>query len=300
VILAGLLAAVAVALYWPCPLLLARVRWSSRAPRASIVLWQAIGVAGAVAAIGAGFSVALAPMHGSVLDGLGRLLHQSELGRPLQGLGVYAALGLQVATDVTVVLVLGLAITAVRLWRTRARHRHLLRLVAGRSERAPGAFLLDDARATAYYLPGLRSHVVVSAGTLGLLRADELSAVLAHERGHAHGRHGIVMLPFASLDTLLGWVPYARYARTAVASLLEMAADDFAQRQIGSGPLVSALLGMAKAGVAPTCALGAADVDVPIRITRLLEPSHRSKGVAIWAAGAALAILIVPMTGLVV
>ncbi|HUI02463.1 MAG TPA: M56 family metallopeptidase [Acidimicrobiales bacterium] len=298
--MAGLLTAVAVGLYWPGATLLARARWSHRAPRAAVLLWQATGIAGALAAVGAGLSVALAPLHQSVIDGLRSVMAQTRAGRPFQGLGLYAALGLQLATDVTIVLVLGLSLTFVRTRRSRARHRQLLRLVACRTERAPGALVLDDHRAAAYCLPGLRPQIVVSTGVLGRLTSDELSAVLAHERGHAHGRHGIVMLPFASLDTLLGWVPYARHAREQVAGLLEMAADDYAVRRIGREPLVSALLGMAGFGATPSCALGASSIGIPVRISRLRDPEHRSKHVAAWALFAAVAVMIVPVVGLLV
>ncbi|HXX89387.1 MAG TPA: M56 family metallopeptidase [Acidimicrobiales bacterium] len=290
--------ALLVALYWMAPIFLAGARWPSRAPRAAVALWQAIGVAGALCAIGAGLSVAVAPAQLTVVGGVEHIAHEAALGRPFQGLGLYAALGLQLATDVAFVLLLGLTMTTLRTARGRARHRRLLDLVARQSESAPGALLVDDARAAAYCLPGLRPRVVVSSGTLRLLSTDELGAVLAHEQGHAHGRHGIVLLPFSSLDTLLGWVPYARHARAQVAGLLEMAADDYAERRMGTGPLVSALIEMSTAVHAPSCAFSAGGAGVTSRVRRLMEPDHRSRPAAATAVALATVIVILPALAL--
>ena len=208
--IAGLaLTALAVVLFGPAGPWLARSGWPSRAPRAAIVLWQAIGLAGALAAIGAGLAVTVAPLHGGLLGGALRLVRQARAGHPLAGLGIDGSLGLTVATDVGAVLLVGLVVATIRTARTRAVHRRVLDLVGRQSERAPGALLLDDVRAAAYCLPGMRPRIVVSAGTLEILDNERLAAVLAHERGHARERHGIVLLPFAAMDNVLRFIPYA-------------------------------------------------------------------------------------------
>ena len=59
--------------------------------------------------------------------------------------------------------------------------------------------MIDYPAAAAYCLPGIRSQIVVSVGTLDLLAPAELTAVLAHERAHLRARHDLVLIPFTSL-----------------------------------------------------------------------------------------------------
>jgi len=294
-ITAALLAALALMLFGAAGPVLARSQWPNRAPRAAIVLWQAIGLAGALAAIGAGLAVTVAPLHGGLLGGAMQLVRQARAGHPLAGLGIDGSLGLTLATDVGAVLLIGLIVAAIRTARTRAVHRRVLDLVGRRSERAPGALLLDDARVAAYCLPGVRPRIVLSAGALEILDNEGLGAVLAHERGHARERHGIVLLPFAAMDSLLHFIPYARHARPAVAGLLEMAADDFATRRIARHTLAEALVAMASAGAAPSCALAAASTAVVVRVQRLLDPPTSSSVTASAAIALATCIVALPV-----
>ncbi len=298
-IAAIVLAALAVALFGPAGTLLARARWTTRAPRAGVVLWQAIGLAGALAAIGAGLSVTVAPFRVGLPIGVLDLVRQGLSGHPLRGLGLEGALGLTLATDVTGVLVGGLVVTAIRTLRNRARHRLLLDLVSHREPIVPGAEFLEDPRAAAYCVPGLRSRIVVSTGTLAVMSRSELGAVMAHEEGHVRGHHGIVMLPFASMDHLLGWLPYAHLARRHVGALLEMAADDHALRAHDRRSLVGALLHMTGDGPVPACGLAAGVVAVATRVDRILADT-RSRPVAFAMLGAAAAIVAAPLTPLLV
>jgi len=276
---AAVLAACCVTLFCPMPLLLARARWPSRSPRATVVLWQAMGLAGSLAAIGAGLAVAVAPLHASLPTGVFRLVDRAIAGHPLSGLGLYEALGLTMATDVAVVLGGGLVVTLVRTLRSRARHRRVLDLVSEQSDRLPGAMVLDDRHPVAYCVPGLRPRIVLSEGALIALGYNELEAVVAHERGHTHARHDLVMLPFASLMNLLSWMPYARLAPRSVSTLLEMAADDFACRFQHRRVVAAALVHLAQAGTGtvPACTFGAADSMVTLRVTRLLRQARNSR-----------------------
>lgn len=290
--LAVALAALAVVLFGPAGAVLEGRPWASRAPRSAIVLWQAIGLAGGVAAIGAGLALAVAPFHVGLPAGLDRLVAGARAGHPLRGLGLDGAVGLTLAADAGIVLVGGLVVGGARTLRLRARHRRLLDLVSGHSERAPGAVLLDHPEAAAYCLPGRRPRIVLSAGTLGLLDRLELDAVVAHERGHVHERHDLVLLPFASMCQLLGWMPYVRRAPRAVATLVEMAADDFATRSHEPRALASALVHLVSANAPPTCALAATGSGVSVRVHRLLQPERTSAWVAagcILGAGAVVA-----------
>ena len=163
--------------------------------------------------------------------------------------------------------------------RARQRQRILLSLLAHGDPKVPGALVVDHPAAAAYCLPGLRSAIVVSAGTLELLDAAELAAVLAHERAHLRERHDLVLLPFAALLRAFRWAPIARQAQRAVALLVEMHADDRALRHRPARELATALLrvGAAGGGVVPSGALAAldsaAEFDVTARVVRILRPA---------------------------
>ena len=234
----------------------------------------------------------MAPLHAGVIAGTTSLLKSAIAGHPLSGLGLSEALGLTVAVDVAIVLVGGLGATVVRTYRARARHRHVLDLLSGTSEQAPDVALLHHPKAAAYYLPGRRGRIVISSGTMALLGTEELSAVLHHERGHAHARHDLAMLPFASMTDLLRWMPYVRRAPLAVGRLIEMAADDFAVRRTSPAVLASALVRLASSGHTPASAIPFAASSVPTRVRRLIGGDRLSPKAALAAcalSGAALA-----------
>jgi Peptidase family M48 len=160
------------------------------------------------------------------------------------------------------------AVTAVL--RARHRQRALLGLLAHDDPKVPGALVVDHPVAAAYCVPGLRSAIVISAGTLDLLDQAELAAVLAHERAHIRARHDLVLLPFTALLRAFRWSEIAWEANREVALLVEMMADDRAQRRRPAKELATALLrvGVSGGGVAPTGALaiggGSADRHGPI------------------------------------
>jgi beta-lactamase regulating signal transducer with metallopeptidase domain len=120
---------------------------------------------------------------------------------------------------------------------------------------------------------------VISAGTLDLLDADELAAVLAHERAHLRERHDLVLLPFLALLRAFRWAGVTRQAYRAVGLLVEMHADDRALRQRPARELATALLrvGAAGGGGVPSGALGVAhrteECEVAARVVRLLRPA---------------------------
>jgi Zn-dependent protease with chaperone function len=289
------LTALAVVMFGPAGIWLERATWPTRAPRAAVILWQAIGVTGALAAVGAGLALAVEPLHTGLLSGVGELLRGSSASHPLPIKGMYEAFGLTLSANVVAVLVAGVAITATRTVASRRRHRILLDLVSLPSDQAPGAVLLSDARATAYCLPGRRSRIVVSAGALDLLDSGELAAVVDHERGHVHERHHLILLPFASMIEMLNWMPYVTRAPRAVRGLLEMAADDYATRFHSPRVLASALIQMVHPSAVPSCAFGASSGSVAARVRRLIDPHRKSRTVALAACAAASVLVIVPV-----
>src|SRR5256714_6122035 len=101
----------------------------------------------------------------------------------------------------------------------RRRHRVLLSLLAHGDPKVPGALVVDHPAAAAYCVPGLRSAIVISAGTLDLLDSAELAAVLAHERAHLRARHDLVLLPFSALGRAFPRARLGRHAPPPVALL---------------------------------------------------------------------------------
>jgi Zn-dependent protease with chaperone function len=297
---AALLAGFAVTLLGPVSSWLARAEWVERAPRAAVFLWQCTGLAAVLSGIGAGLALAVSRYQSGFVGGTRELVDSIFSGHPLQGLGLYDALGLTLAADLMIVLCVVFGVVTMRTVRQRARHRRLLDLVTHETPEYPGTEFLADRRAVAYCLPGLRPRIVLSEGTRTILDRNEMWAVIHHERGHAHERHGLVMFPLLSFKNAFGWMPYARYAPASIALLLEMAADDFASRRAGRYPLAAALVEMSSAGWAPSCGLALTGSGVRRRVSRLLNTRPASSRTAALALGLGLGALLVPLCAAVV
>ncbi|GII79706.1 integral membrane protein [Sphaerisporangium rufum] len=256
---------------------LSLARWPWRAPRAAIFFWQSLGVTWGLASVGALLAFALAPYGGGVVYGLGAFADAVvSFGHgPFTLADLPRALALAAGLMLLAVLVSVLLVATARTVRARRRHRALLALISREDPGVPGVRVVDHPGAAAYCLPGIMSSdVVVSAGTLSLLSADELKAVLAHEAAHVRERHDLVLLPFTALRWLLPWVGVVRDAHSSVALLIEMAADDRARRYCCPRRLATALLRFGAAGQlpAPSGALGAAGAQVMARVDRLVRP----------------------------
>lgn len=255
-----------------------RARWTYRAPHVAIVLWQALGVTWGLAGTGTLLAYALEPYGQGVLHGLAAFA-ASALGGgygPAEPYDLPRIVALIAGLTALVVLVVVLLIAGAQTLRARHRHRALLALVAREDPEVPGVRVVDYPGATAYCVPGLRSQVVVSAGTLKLLSPAELSAVLAHETAHVRERHDLVLLPFAALRRALPWSRLVANVQDEVSLLVEMAADDVARRYCSPRRLATALLRFGTAGAVPTPngAMGAAGScsAVMARVERLVTP----------------------------
>jgi hypothetical protein len=277
------LAALAAVLAVPVPTLLAEADWPRYSPRAALVLWQAVGLASGLAAIGAGLAVAVAPLARQLLPGLWALGRQALAGHPLDRLGALNLLGLAWTAALGALLVGVLIRQALATLRARVRHRRLVDLVA-RPCACPGATdaqVVATATPLAYCLPGLRPRLVLSAGTLALLDPCQLAALIEHERAHLRAHHDLVVLPFLALRATLPWVPWLRRtheaAHTAVTTLVEMLADDCACRHHERRVLATALVRVATAAAPlPVPATGptpaATEGATLARVRRLLDP----------------------------
>ncbi|MGZ6777516.1 MAG: M48 family metalloprotease [Mycobacterium sp.] len=286
---------VALLLVGPVPAVLARAVWPMRAPRAAIVLWQSIALAAVLSAFSAGIAIA-SRLFVPGPDGRPTATIMSEievLGWPLWIAYVLVfALTLLVGARLTVSVLQ----VAVATRRRRAHHRMLVDLV-GKSQKS-GLRVLDVAQPLAYCLPGVRSRVVVSQGTLTTLTDTEITAILSHERAHLRARHDLVLEMFTAVHAAFPRFVRSGNALDAVRLLVEMLADDAAVRAAGPTPLARALVACA-AGRTPAGALAAGGPTTVVRVRRL---GGRGNSIALAACAylAAAAVLVVPTVALAV
>jgi len=155
-----------------------------------------------------------------------------------------------------------------------------------------GLRVLDVDEPLAYCLPGVRSRVVVSQGTLTTLSDNEITAILTHERAHLRARHDLVLEMFTAVHAAFPRFVRSASALDAVRLLIELLADDAAVRTAGPTPLARALVACA-AGPTPSGAMAAGGPTTVIRVRRL-GGKPNSVRLAVTAYLAAVAVLVVP------
>ncbi|MDP5225837.1 MULTISPECIES: M56 family metallopeptidase [Arthrobacter] len=240
---AWFLAALAIILAWPAPILLARCTWPTRDPFAALVLWQAIGLAGGLSMIGAMLCYGLSPLGDNLVSGLHGLL-LIMIGTAPAGkdaLGFWNVVGLTTAGALTLHLLFTLLLSYLRISTGRRRHRDLLAILSEPHD-DPGTVVISHAAPVAYCLPGgARSVTVLSDSLMAALDERELTAVLAHESSHLTQRHHLLLWAFAAWRAALPWLPTTRVAQRAVNELIEMLADDAALKVSDRGTLIRAV-----------------------------------------------------------
>jgi Zn-dependent protease with chaperone function len=160
--------------------------------------------------------------------------------------------------------------------RRRAHHRMVVDLVGVGNDvalaqpcaRTRDLRILDVPQPLAYCLPGVRSRVVVSEGTLTTLADDEVTAILTHERAHLRARHDLVLEAFTAVHAAFPRLVRSASALGAVQLLVELLADDAAVRAAGRAPLARALVACAS-GSTPSGALAAGGTSTVLRVRRL-------------------------------
>lgn len=248
---------------------LRRAAWTRRAPRLAILAW---------------FAVALSAVGSVLLAGLTVAIHAGGGGaRRCDAAASWTCSPVVTAAGDVAALAAGavtLAVAGRLLWclaRTygatcRTRRRQLDALaVLGRADERLGVTVVDHAAPAAYCLPGRHGRVVVTTAALAALDERGLTAVLAHERAHLGQRHHLLRVTAEALAAAFPYVPVLRSARTEVARLTELAADDAAARAAGRLTVAAALLTLAEAtSVAPAPALTAGGTSAAARARRLI------------------------------
>lgn len=263
-LVAGLLAVAAVVLVGPGPSWVARWTFLRRVPRAAVVLWQAGAVAALLCVLGLAWIVLGSFVLGSFVG-----------GRAVQGWqwalsGLVGLFALLVVARLLWALARVIGTTGAR----RRRHRDLIDLLAREAAeddhlRTPGLRVLAEERPLAYCVPGLReSRVVLSAGTLAMLSAEELSAVLAHERAHLRARHDVVLATFDAVHQAFPHAIRSELPAEESRLLVEMLADDAAVREVGRVPLGRAMVALSGSAV-PVEGIGVAEIGAGPRSTRI-------------------------------
>jgi Zn-dependent protease with chaperone function len=273
--------------------MLARARWTARAPLLAIVTYLAAGWS-VIAALGlAGLTLAVhaTALGGGLSDLIGACVHRLQATYGTPGGATVAGLGLTLAGAV----VARTALTAIAHSRAARRqalqHAQTARLV-GQPEPALGAVLVEHAQPAVYCVAGRQPTEILTTGAVQALNPSQLDAVIAHERAHLTGRHHRLLAMARIGREVLPFLPLMRDAEDQVARLVELHADDAAARVRDPRLLASALVVLATAA-SPASALAAGGADSVQRIHRLLgpgEPLGRARRQLLRATAAALAL----------
>jgi Zn-dependent protease with chaperone function len=222
------LAALAVALAWPVPRLMAGFTAFRRAPRSALVVWQATAVAAVLAAL---FTAPAAVM-----------LIMSEGGGAFDHLGLIGLAGAISGLVLARLLLCGHKVGS-NLRAVRRKHRDLVDVLAVHGD--SHVRVLEHPTPTAYCLPGTRRRVVLTQGTIDTLPGRELDAVLAHERAHLSARHDLVLEFFTVVHEAVPAFIRSERALQEVQLLIEVLADRSAVREVGALPTARAIVLMA-------------------------------------------------------
>lgn len=278
--------------------LLPSSRWPNRAPRTALLVWQATALSGTLALIGLTLSIGLAPYHRGVIPAMFEFANDAATLTLRAETGTVHIALVMVGTVLAGWLLLALIRSAIEGTAVRKRHRALLHLLARPDTPIKGVFTIDHPLVVAYCLPGVRSSIVISSGTLDLLDKAQLDAVLEHERAHAREHHDLVLLPFVALTRAFArWTPIRR-AEDAVRHLIELRADDRAAHHTDPHTLADALdkFTAATCGRAPIGSMSATDNTEP-RIGRLRAPRNpRRPHLQLLAAATALTLASTPLS----
>ncbi|GAA4261745.1 hypothetical protein GCM10022255_095620 [Dactylosporangium darangshiense] len=276
---------------------LAAAGWPLRAPRLAVLLWLALSGATAGSLALAGLSLALYwDRTHDVVNGAWHVCLDALRGR-------HGSLGQAVAVAglLSVVLLAGrLLISAIRMLGAQRARRAQLRLlvrVAAVPGTVPGATVVHHHEPAAYLMPGRHrtgADIIITSAAVDRLGADELSAVLAHERAHHTGRHYAITHWMRLLAQAFPWMRCFRLGRRQVDRLVELCADEHAARSSSRLDVARALVSMAQpsSGSPYGGLLAVHGGDSMERLQRLLTPPPPLSRAARALLGVAAAVLL--------
>ncbi|MFI7638866.1 M56 family metallopeptidase [Nonomuraea sp. NPDC049400] len=243
--------------------------WADRAPRLAIALWQAAAASVVASVLLAALAFAVPPEvvgHGlaGLFEACADMLNDGS-GLTSAGAGALLAAGAVLAR----VAYCGAAVL-VRARMERREHAALLSLL-GRRDSDLGAVVIEYDERLAYCVPGRHAQMVITTGALQSLAPEQVAAVLEHERAHLRGRHHLVLAGGEALARAFPRVPLFERARTEIARLIELLADDVAARRHPRVQIAAALVRLAT-GRAPAFTLGAGGETALTRVRRMLNP----------------------------
>lgn len=259
-------------LAWLCPALLDRLTRNGLSPRLSVAVWlAAIAVAAGVWVVaGVGLIANFTVVHW----GADPVRYCLDVVLAVHRFGWIGDLVLIAAAFAGVI---GTALAARRIVRTMRRlsarsceHAYAAHMLGAAGD---GVVVVPSDKRAAYCVAGRPSAIVVTSAAVSSLQADELSAVLAHERAHLRGRHPQLMMLLKALAATLPRLPLVRVGAEAVGRLVEMSADDAAARRYGRDTLLGGLLALAGQPRATGTALAAGDTAILARAMRLADPA---------------------------
>lgn len=252
--------------------------WTIRHPRAGLIAWHVVIATVVVSALAAALLAAhdaWVPLAALILGTAPTADTHPTLGAAVLSHEWNASLAVVCAVAVRVAWI------AVRRIRDTRQERAHVRAAVETLSPTVLATPYDDVSVitlpepTAFCLPGRAPQIVISQAAVLRLTADQLGAVVRHERAHLRHRHA-AWATWAGLlaDSFPRWPLVQAYARD-VPRLHEMHADDLAAKASGGRVVTASLLALA-APRAPG-ALAMSGGDVAIRASRLLQPRRSSR-----------------------
>ncbi|ADL47495.1 M56 family metallopeptidase [Micromonospora aurantiaca (nom. illeg.)] len=202
--------------------------------------------------------------------------HWAQPSRPAAVDEVVGAVGALLLLTVLARFTMTCTQRAYRAHRARRAHADLLTLVGGPPASGEAVLWIPHPTPMAYSIGGSRGLTVL-ASAAGDLPAEQLAAVLSHERAHLRERHHLLVGAVEGLAAAVPWLPLTRQAPSAVRLLVELRADAAAVRECGPRAVRDALLTFAGAPHPPS-ALSMAGAEVAIRLQRLqgYRPDRRN------------------------
>lgn len=277
------------------PVVFARAGWPARAPRLGAGVLLAAGWSVLTALVLAGLTIALpaTALSADLSTVLGACVLRLRAAYATPGGAAVAGAG--VALTAATLLRVGWSVRRVlRERRTEGRRQRQLVAFVGQRVSGVPATVVHHPVPSAYCLAGGGGTVVITSGAVDLLTAEQVTAVLAHERAHLSARHHLRLGTAAAAGAALPSLPLLRDLHENVRRLLEMHADEIAAREHDPEVLATALVAVASR--VPVAALGAAGGDRVMRVRRLLlppQPLPRRRRMLLRAA--AVAVTVAPL-----